>query len=321
MPKDILSDAGYLALGSRLKRLADRLLADAAVVHAESAEPLQPGQFPLVAALDRYGPMTVNDAAAALGVSQPAVTRAAGELVKAGLAHSTPSDDDRRQRTLTLSAEGQNSIERLKRTMWPRVEAEARQLFSNLSGDMLAQVSTIEARLSERSMAQRVAENPLEIIPFAPEHAGLFHEINAEWIKDMFVLEAHDKHVLENPEATVIAPGGRILFVKAGDEGIVGTCALQPDTDGFTELTKMGVRSTARGFKAGEFLLRAALQTAWDMGATGRLYLVTNKKCEAAIHLYEKVGFVHDDEIMERFGSRYARCDVAMRYRSPANRP
>lgn len=67
---DIMRDVGYLALASRLKRLADLLLADAAKVHAESGEPVQPGQFPLIAALDRYGPMTINDAAQVLGISQ-----------------------------------------------------------------------------------------------------------------------------------------------------------------------------------------------------------------------------------------------------------
>jgi ribosomal protein S18 acetylase RimI-like enzyme len=47
------------------------------------------------------------------------------------------------------------------------------------------------------------------------------------------------------------------------------------------------------------------------------LYLLSNKKSAAAIHLYEKLGFQHDAEIMAEYGARYARCDVAMRYRGP----
>jgi ribosomal protein S18 acetylase RimI-like enzyme len=45
------------------------------------------------------------------------------------------------------------------------------------------------------------------------------------------------------------------------------------------------------------------------------LYLLTNRKCASAIHLYEKLGFEHSGEIMRRYGSRYERCDVAMIYR------
>jgi ribosomal protein S18 acetylase RimI-like enzyme len=44
------------------------------------------------------------------------------------------------------------------------------------------------------------------------------------------------------------------------------------------------------------------------------LYLLTNARCEAAIHLYEKLGFRHDADIMARYGARYERCNVAMRH-------
>jgi ribosomal protein S18 acetylase RimI-like enzyme len=43
--------------------------------------------------------------------------------------------------------------------------------------------------------------------------------------------------------------------------------------------------------------------------------LLTNRRCESAIHLYEKVGFEHDADIMSRYGKQYQRADVAMRYR------
>ena len=45
------------------------------------------------------------------------------------------------------------------------------------------------------------------------------------------------------------------------------------------------------------------------------LYLLTNADCAPAIHLYEKMGFEHDAQIMRDFGLRYERCNVAMRYR------
>jgi len=57
----------------------------------------------------------------------------------------------------------------------------------------------------------------------------------------------------------------------------------------------------------------ATIARAFEMGAE-TLYLLTNKDCAAAIHLYEKNGFHHDAEIMARYGARYERCNVAMRY-------
>ena len=54
-------------------------------------------------------------------------------------------------------------------------------------------------------------------------------------------------------------------------------------------------------------------ERARQMGVT-RLHLLTNKKCVAAISLYEKLGFEHSDEIMQKFATKYARANVAMRY-------
>ncbi|WP_108472960.1 GNAT family N-acetyltransferase [Rhodanobacter thiooxydans] len=155
--------------------------------------------------------------------------------------------------------------------------------------------------------------NVLTIHEFRDDLAVHFHDINAEWINAMFRLEATDRDVLENPRAKIIDAGGVILFVEASGLGIVGACALQKTGATSYELTKMGVRESARGMKAGEFLLAAIIDRARSLGADP-LYLLTNAKCAAAIHLYEKLGFQHDAEIMARYGARYQRCDVAMRY-------
>ena len=47
---------------------------------------------------------------------------------------------------------------------------------------------------------------------------------------------------------------------------------------------------------------------------TQNLYLLTIKNCQAAIHLYEKSGFVHSADVKNEFGSMYERCNVAMKY-------
>lgn len=153
----------------------------------------------------------------------------------------------------------------------------------------------------------------LVIREFEDSLAQDFHDINAEWINTMFRLEDTDREVLTHPRAHIIDPGGQILFVEAAGLGIVGACALQKTGPTSYELTKMGVRETARGMKAGEFLLVAVIQRAMTLNADP-LYLLTNAKCAAAIHLYEKLGFQHDADIMAQHGARYERCDVAMRY-------
>lgn len=163
---------------------------------------------------------------------------------------------------------------------------------------------------------RRFADDALVIHEFTDALAADFRDINVEWIAAMFQLEDTDRDVLENPCARIIDPGGAILFVEAPGLGIIGTGALQRGAGGGVELTKMGVRSAARGLKAGEFLL-AALIARVQVMAADPLYLLTSARCAAAVHLYEKAGFAHDAAIMRDYGARYERCDVAMRYVGP----
>lgn len=152
---------------------------------------------------------------------------------------------------------------------------------------------------------------------FSDTLAPHFHRINAQWIAEMYTLEPTDIDVLENPRERIIDSGGDILFVEDPELGIIGTCGLQKTGERQFELTKMGVVPEARGKKAGEFLLRAMIKRAFTLGCD-RLYLLSNAKGAAGVHLYEKAGFVHDAGIMEEFGKRYQRCNVAMLYHPPA---
>jgi GNAT superfamily N-acetyltransferase len=154
----------------------------------------------------------------------------------------------------------------------------------------------------------------MRILPYTDALAPHFASINTAWIEEMFVLEDHDRYVLAHPRAAIVDRGGVILFAATDDDRIVGTGALMPSEPGAYELTKMGVLAGARGTGAGAALLAALIDRAHGLPGIDTLYLLTSRKCAGAIRLYERAGFVHDADIMARFGHAYARCDVAMRY-------
>ena len=310
---DVVADLGAVMLGSRLKRLAERLQASAATLLTAAQVPLQPGQVALLVALES-GPKTVGRIAEDTGTSQPGVTRTLSQLDKLGLV-ARVAGTDQRERIIQLAPPGEAAMKRIRQLVWPQVGAAVGAMLDRIGeAPLLVQIARLEAALAERSLAQRAADVPASgfvFHEFSDDLAPTFYTINAEWITAMFALEQTDIDVLENPRARIIAPGGTILFIEAPGLGIVGTCALQQTTPGKFELTKMGVTSAARGLKAGEALLDAMIERARAMGAE-QLYLLTNHTCEAAIHLYEKAGFRHDAGIMAQYGARYARCDVAM---------
>jgi N-acetylglutamate synthase-like GNAT family acetyltransferase len=75
----------------------------------------------------------------------------------------------------------------------------------------------------------------------------------------------------------------------------------------------MGVKSGLRGWMTAEFLLNTLIELAMEM-RPDRLFLLTNTRCEAAIHLHEKCGFAHDAELLAAARYHYDRCDVAMTF-------
>lgn len=153
----------------------------------------------------------------------------------------------------------------------------------------------------------------VEIITYQPELAEYFYSINAQWVNDMFFMEEIDEKILSNPQKYIIDKGGQIWFARHHDLGIIGVCALKNAGNKWYELTKMGVLESARGLKAGEKLLQKVLADSQNM-PIDTLFLLTNSICKAAIHLYEKNGFVHDEKIKNKFQGLYARSDIFMRY-------
>jgi DNA-binding MarR family transcriptional regulator/GNAT superfamily N-acetyltransferase len=315
MEVDFLAGLGVGFLGSRLKRLAERLQVEAAEVARSLDLPVQPAQVSLLMTIRLHGPLTVGELAERLRLAQPTVTRALGTLED--FVKVQRSAGDQRTKRLVLTKKGEALMVRIQTQLMPRIEPAAASLVDGLSGDFMQGLAKVEARLSEASLLSRVEEAgppSMWARDFSDDLAEAFYRINAEWIEDMFALEENDIALLSKPRELIVDKGGVVLFAETPQLGVVGTCALMVSKDGWVELTKMGVLKSARGLKVGEFLLAKTLERASSLGFD-KLYLLTNKKCAPAVHLYEKRGFVHDAEIMRRFGSRYERCDVAMSYR------
>lgn len=318
---DVLRDLGVTFLGSRLKRLADRFQAEAAEVLRAHDMPMQPAQQVVMAALHVRGPLSIGEIAQHLRVSQPTVTRSVIALEGLGLIAARKAEDQR-QKILHLTAKGRALMQRAQNELWPLVKQATLELCREIPGNLLESLALLETALDRSSLKARVETIETDgagvrICEFRDDLADTFFRLNAEWIAEMFALEQADVEMLSEPRAKIINRGGVILFAETDDLGIVGTCALTPDQDGWWELAKMSVAKSARGRGIGEFLMVQTLKRARSLKIE-KLYLLTNRRCEAAVHLYEKFGFRHDPEIMRLFGSHYARCNVAMSYGSDA---
>jgi DNA-binding MarR family transcriptional regulator len=155
MVEDIVRTLGYLTLGTRLKRISERMQADTQRILESCKLSIPAGQFPFLAAIDRLGPLTIGDLAKAVGVTQPGATRTVAQLAEARLLAIAPSSEDQRQKQVSLTGQGKRLVAEGKKVAWPAVERAVRNLCEELEGPLLDQLAAIEDSLSATPLHRR----------------------------------------------------------------------------------------------------------------------------------------------------------------------
>jgi DNA-binding MarR family transcriptional regulator/GNAT superfamily N-acetyltransferase len=292
---DLMVELKELALASRMKRLSEALMKDAAGFYEALGVDFQPRWFPVFYALTRRSPMPIGEIAHHLRLSHPAVGQVAEPMRRAGLVRCSRDRRDERKRLLSLTPAGRRLQRRLE-PIWAEVRAAARELVDEAGVDLLADIAGVEAAVARHSVMDRVrrrlgmtARGELRIVDYRPAYKKCFRALNEEWLRDGFSIEPHDARVLEDPNGAILRHGGTILFALLDDE-VVGTAALIRHPGEILELGKLAVASRARRRGIGTALARAVITRARDRGANA-VYLRTSPRLKDAIRFYRRVGF------------------------------
>ncbi len=173
---DIITALGHLCLGSRLKRLGERLQAGVSTVLAERGHDVQPAQLPLLWALREGGAMTIGQIGERVGISQPGVSRAIAALETLGLVRFVAEGRDKRQRHIAMAEKGNALMDELDRTLFPAVEDAVERLCTAAGNDLLGQIDRIEQRLEQDPLERRI----VRATPALTEHVldrGAWHAL------------------------------------------------------------------------------------------------------------------------------------------------
>lgn len=155
MIEDVVKELGHLSLGTRLKRIGELLQAQTQTLLAAHGFEQPAAWFPLLAALDRLGALSVGELSQAVGVSQPVITRSLRGLEDDGLIESETAEEDRRVRRVALSRKGRGLVQRSQKDAWPAIEAAVAQACTGLEGDLLTQLAALEDALVDAPLLQR----------------------------------------------------------------------------------------------------------------------------------------------------------------------
>lgn len=158
---DIVDSLGLLALGTRFKRVGERLQNEVAVILAERNLDIAAAHLVLLTAIDRNGPMSIGDLANVLGIAQPGVTRAVGQLIESGHVRFDRQAGDRRVKIVTLSESTKALIAEAQATLYDPLELAVTELCDSLPSGILQAIAAIEQRLDNSPLIRRMSRHAL----------------------------------------------------------------------------------------------------------------------------------------------------------------
>ena len=106
--------------------------------------------------------------------------------------------------------------------------------------------------------------------------------------RTFFELEENDQRLAQDP-GKIIRNGGHVLTITDNNR-VVGCCALFKNENRTYEVARMAVCQSEQGKGIGKLMMNEILSFAKKIAAR-KLYLVSNTRLEAAIHLYKSFGF------------------------------
>ncbi|HER43931.1 MAG TPA: MarR family transcriptional regulator [Candidatus Eisenbacteria bacterium] len=155
---DLLRDFGTMTFASRLKRLGDRLKAEATRLYNARGVEFNDSWFLVAFLLSRNEGLSVTDMADMLGISRAAVSQMYKAMERNGLLVVHTDDRDKRRRLLYLTEEGRAAVTALE-PIWNAVGKCTEDLVRETGQDVLKALSDIENELEERSLFERVSDH------------------------------------------------------------------------------------------------------------------------------------------------------------------
>jgi GNAT superfamily N-acetyltransferase/predicted transcriptional regulator len=293
---DFYSRVGKMALGSRLRKLSDRVTEDAAAIYAMYGVELQPRWFPVYYLLSEQGEMPVTAIAMNIGHSHVSVSQIVKEMVRAGIVTEKRDKNDGRKTLVSLSKKGQTISGKIEE-QYIDVTAAVESLFAEATYDLWKAMDEVDHLLDKKSLLKRVEEQKkgrmsqgITLVSYTKKYQYAFKQLNEEWIQTYFRMEEADYKALDNPQAYILKNGGYIVMALDG-KNAVGTCALIKHDNATYELAKMAVSPLAQGKGVGFLLGQHIIEKAKDLGAS-KIFLESNTILKPAINLYYKLGFV-----------------------------
>nr|WP_067062069.1 bifunctional helix-turn-helix transcriptional regulator/GNAT family N-acetyltransferase [Mucilaginibacter sp. L294] len=309
---EFYNKVGKMALGSRLRRLSEKLTDQAGEVYKVYDIDMNPKWFPVFYALAEGADKSIMQIAQEISHSHPSVSTIVKEMVKNGVAQEIANKADGRKNYIRLTDKGREINKRIQ-VQYADVNAAVETALNETQYNIWKAIEEWEFLLEQKSLLNRVIDQKklresadVQIVDYTPEYQPAFKRLNEEWITQYFKMEETDYKSLDHPDDYILHKGGHILMALYNNEP-VGACALIKMDNDMYELAKMAISPKAKGKGIGFILGQSCIAKAKSLGAK-KLYLESNTILKPAISLYHKLGF----KKVTGIPSPYERCNIQM---------
>ncbi|MGB3626490.1 MAG: MarR family transcriptional regulator [Henriciella sp.] len=151
---DFLKELGVTALGTRLRRLLERLNGPVTQLYRDELG-FEQRWFALLQLLGARGEVRMGEAASALGVSHVAIVHAVTEMTRKGLVEKRADKADRRVSLIALSDGGRDVLARV-RALSGRVDEAALGLLAEAAPDFMTSLNRLDEALETTGFAERL---------------------------------------------------------------------------------------------------------------------------------------------------------------------
>lgn len=306
---------GVLTLGSRLKRLSDRLFQDVQDLYFACDIPISASHFPILRLLQAKETLSVVDVANELGLSHPAISKQVAKMIKDGVIDKRPDPRDSRRYMLMLSEKGCLAMMKVAPIL-EEMSFVLEMAISHTQGNFLTSLKQFEQQFMAGELSSKILDrlHAVKIIPYEDNYLNEFRRINLIWLERFFPNEIteHDFLLLNNPREHILNQGGKIWVAvseRPDTKTILGAVAvLNTASATRVEMAKVSVVDHAQCKGVAQRLVDTAVQHAKEQGYEC-ISLETSSVLKDAKRLY-----IRNDFIEKPFPipSIYKRADVYM---------
>ncbi len=151
---------GYLALGSRLRRISESFLSEINRAYQQEGIEFEASWFPVFYLLSQHDTLSIKELSEQTEVSHPAASQLITNLKNKGLLQTTTNTTDARKQQVTFSEKGRELLEQIK-PVWTAVEKSMNEMMDSELGckELLPAIKALESALQSYPLASRIGRN------------------------------------------------------------------------------------------------------------------------------------------------------------------